>query len=50
MGRDLVCPGLRTRPGFGKASSGPEQCPWPEILVPFSDLMFLVIPIFFFFY
>ena len=50
MGRDLVCPGLRTRPGFGKASSGPEQCPWPEILVPFSDLMFLVIPIFFFFF
>ena len=49
MGRDLVCPGLRTRPGFGKASSGPEQCPWPEILVPFRDLMFLVIPIFFFF-
>ena len=50
MGRDLVCPGLRTRPGFGKASSGPEQCPWPEILVPFSDLMFLVIPFFFFFF
>ena len=47
LGRDLVCPGLRTRPGFGEASSGPEQCPWPEILVPFSDLMFLVILFFF---
>ena len=42
LGRDLVCPGLRTRPGFGEAFSGPELCPWPEILVPFSDLTFLV--------